>query len=74
MNNRKPHIGRSSTGTYHSVLGDSTNCNGRSFRGSTTPSLEYIRAASENMFCKKCFGPTLRADRERMIKFYCEEA
>lgn len=52
-------IGRSSTGTYHRVVGAASNCNGRSFRGQKT-TVDMIEKAPEDMFCKKCFSLNAR--------------
>jgi hypothetical protein len=54
MELRKSTVGRSSTGVYHNICGDSSACNGRSFRGYEV-SLDLINKAPEEMFCKKCF-------------------
>ncbi len=65
-------IGRSSTGTFHRVIGAASKCNGRSFRGTGIASMDLIEKTPEAMFCKKCFrqgkASALRAfalDKER---------
>jgi len=49
-------IGRSSTGKYHYVIGESSACNDRSFRKASNASADLITRAPEEMFCKKCFN------------------
>jgi len=52
-------VGRSSTGVYHNVFGNSSLCNGRSFRGYKV-GIDLISKAPEDMFCKKCFSANSR--------------
>ncbi len=72
-------IGRSSTGVYHRVIGASSDCNGRSFRGTGIASIDLIEKAPEAMFCKKCFRRgkahalhafTLDKEREELRRKY----
>ena len=60
MEGTKNMIGRSATGTYHYVVGASSACNGRTFRGSTMATSALIDRAPEEMFCKKCFNINAR--------------
>ena len=65
------NIGRSTTGVYHTVAGDSSACNGRSFAGYFATSLDAISEAPEEMFCKKCFSPNARDKSRKENAIYC---
>ena len=73
MELRTTTVGRSSTGVYHETCGDSSACNGRSFRGHEV-SFNLISKAPEEMFCKKCFPANARfaSRKDHAIYIYRE--
>lgn len=73
MKLRTTTVGRSSTGVYHNICGNSSACNGRSFRGYEV-SLDLINKAPEEMFCKKCFSANSRfsSRKDHAIYIYME--
>ena len=64
-------IGRSSTGMYHHVVGNSSACNGRSFRGYKVKA-EMVDRAPEDMFCKKCFSANRRDHSRKANALYIQ--